>query len=246
MFDTSGIVQSGLGASNYVILSATFTLQISFGDAVFFDGTYDPINTYGASGEPINGDDQGRPMELYGAGFRNGFTSATITENLGFGVPGEGTRNIYATDFNLGSSINGPSRDVSNNIANAFDPIPFAIGQVAPSDLTDGFVDEDADVVFTLNLANPDVLRYLQLSLNDGRVSFLATSLHQASQGGEVTYPNFYTKENLLDGLPGRLDIQVQVVPEPSPGITALLGFGVMVAFWRGGRTFRRGEGELS
>ncbi|MHA3774261.1 hypothetical protein ACXR0O_22265 [Verrucomicrobiota bacterium sgz303538] len=241
-FDTTGLVPKGLGASSYVILSATFTLSLAPGPSgsapdLIFDGTYDPVSSYGAGGDS----DPGRPMELFGAAFRNGYTSGTITDSTPFanssspeGIPGP--RNIYPTDFFAGGSINGSNRDVSNNVTNGFDVNPFAIGQVAPGDLTNGKVDEDADIVFTLNLANPDVLRYLQLSLDEGRISFLVTSLHQASQGGAADYPIYYTKENLLGGSPARLDLQVQVVPEPSAVATSLLGFGVFVALWRGGR----------
>jgi hypothetical protein len=226
-FNTTASVPPGLGANSYQILSATFTLSLSGGTLVY-DSSYDTFTTYGPNGERINGDDPGRPIELFGAAYRNGFTSSTITETTSFGVPGESTRNIYATDFLLGASLSGSNRDVGNNIAGAFDPLPFAIGQVAPGDLSGGLVDIDADVVFTLNLANPEVLRYLQLSLNEGQVSFLATSLHEASQGGPTVYADFYTKENLLGGLPGRLDLEVQVVPEPASSALVLLGAGLL------------------
>ncbi len=238
-FDTS-TVPAGRGSANYHILSATFMLTVASGDSFRFDGSYDPVTTYGPTGVAINGDDAGRPVELYGAGYRNGFTSASVEENTPFrpvSAPAEGGRSIYPTDFAMGASIDGASRDVSNNVTAAFDPVPFAIGQIAPADLNpDGTAKEDATIVFTLNLANPDVLRYLQLSLNEGRVSFLATSLHPAAQGGPTVYPTYYTKENLLGGTPGQLDLQVQVVPEPSAVTMALCGFGIFVAGWRGRR----------
>jgi hypothetical protein len=245
-FATSGIVPTGRGAANYQILSATLTLSIFVGDGLVFDGSYDPISTYDAGGNPINGDDPGRPLELYGAAYRNGITRELVTENLAYGAPGDGTRNIYATDFLLGASLNGTNRDVSNNIAQAFDPSPFAIGQVAPADLNpNGTVKDDAEVVFTLNLANPDVLRYLQLSLDAGSIDLVATSLHLAEQGGDVAYAEYYTKENLVDGLPGRLDLQVMVVPEPGAVTLLLCAFGVLVGFWRGRQALQKGEGNL-
>jgi len=126
-FNTGTSVPAGLGANSYQILSATFTLSLA-GGTVVYDSTYDAFTTYGPSGESINGDDPGRPIELFGAAYRNGFTSSTITETTAFGVPGEGTRNIYATDFLLGASLSGSNRDVGNNIVGAFDPLPFAIG----------------------------------------------------------------------------------------------------------------------
>ncbi len=250
-FDTGPIVPTGAGASNYVILSVTFTLSMGVttnGDSphVKFDGTYDEISTYGLNGEQINGDDPGRPMELYGVAYRGEYSpgvpasNVSVAENSPFGPAGgvEGSRYLYPTDFPGGTSLSGAHRDVSNNVASGFNPSPFAIGQVAAGDLTAGEIDEDADIVFTLNLANSDVIRYLQLGLNEGRISFLTNSLHAASMGGPVEYPVFYTKENLLGGRPGRLDMQVQIVPEPSTLTVLLLGFGVCVATWRGGRSF--------
>ena len=245
-FQTSGLVPTGQGAANYQILSATFTLSIFAGDGLVFDGTYDPISTFDASGNPINGDDPGRPMELYGAAYRNGITREQVTEILAYGPTGDGTRNIYATDFLAGASLNGTNRDVSNNISAAFNPSPFAIGQVAPADLNpNGTVKDDADVVFTLNLANLDVLRYLQLSLNAGTIDLVATSLHNAEQGGAVVYPEYYTKENLIDGLPGRLQLQVIVIPEPSAVTMLLCSFGLIVGCWRGRQALQSGGPQL-
>jgi hypothetical protein len=252
-FNTGGIVPAGQGSANYQILSATFTLAIAREEGTpgfVFDGTYDPITTYGPNGEAIGGDDAGRPIELYGAGYRNGFTSNTVVETTPFTTsPGiaERTRTIFATDFQLGTSINGQNRDVSNNIADAFDPVPFAIGQIAPEYLeSDGTAKDDAVIVFTLNLANPDVLRYLQLSLDEGRVGLVATSLHLAAQGGPSVYPTFYSKENLVGSIPGQLNMQVQVVPEPSAVTMGLCGFGLFVACWRGRRVIAASTEEIS
>lgn len=243
-FSTSATVPTGLGSANYQIVSATFTLSLagSAADLVVFDGTYDPYTTYNpADGEPVGDSDPGRPIELYGAGFRNGITKESVTETLAFGPSGEGTRNIYATDFQLGSSLNGTLRDVGNNIALAFDPVPFAIGQVALADLNpNGTIKEDANVVFTLNLSNPDVLRYLQLSLDAGSIDFLVTSLHPSSQTNP-TNPYFYTKESsVADVFPGRLDLQV-VVPEPSAITFLLCSFGLFVGCWRGRQALQSG-----
>lgn len=247
-FGTSLSVPAGLGADNYQIQSATFTLTLMTGDAVVFDGTYDSFTTYDpVTGAPVNDLDAGRPIELYGAAFRNGTTKAFTDENLPFGNANiEGGRNIYATDFNLGASLNGANRDVSNNIAELFDALPFAIGQVLAADLNpDGTIKEDANIVFTLNLNNPNVVKYLQLSLDAGSVDFMVTSLHGGEQGGAVTYPDFYTKESFGAGaLPGRLDMQV-VIPEPSAITFLLCSFGLFVGCWRGRQALQSGVSNL-
>ncbi|MGV3533025.1 MAG: PEP-CTERM sorting domain-containing protein [Chthoniobacteraceae bacterium] len=248
-FRTGGTVPAGQGAENYRILSATFTLTIARqelqgepGPGFIYDSTYDSIITYGVGGVPLNDLDPGRPLELYGAGYRNGFSSDTILENTPFASgpvqsPAKSIRNIYATDFQLGSSINGSPRDVSNNIAEGFEAVPFAIGQITDDDLdSEGMPFDDALVTFTLNLGNPDVVRYLQSSLDEGFVAFMATSLHVASQAGPSVYPTYYSDDDLSGSAPGHLQMQVQVVPEPSAVTMALCGFGLFVACWRGRR----------
>lgn len=254
-FRTNATVPAGVGAENYLILSATFTLTISRpdlqgdpGPGFIFDGTYDPIATYGPGGVSVNDADPGRPLELFGAGYRNGVTSSAVTETTPFtsgppSGPAKSIRNIYATDFHLSSSINGSPRDISNSVAESFDAMPFAIGQIAEEDLDDdGTALDDAVVTFTLNLANPDVVRYLQSSLNEGFVAFVATSLHAASQTGPSVYPAYYTKENVVGSTPGQLQMQVQVIPEPSAVTMVLCGFGLFVACWRGRRVVAKQE----
>lgn len=226
-FDTALLVPAGLGASSYLIFSATFTLSMAPGasgsaPAVIFDGTYDPYKTYGANPQP---DDPGRSIELFGVGYRGGLSNLTVINSTDVGGFGTAARPMYPTDFVGGTSLSGNQHDVANNVSGQFEAVPFAVGQVAAGDLQGGMIKEDADIVFTLNLLNPDVLRYLQLSLNEGRIAFIASSLHEASQTGPVVYPVFYTNENLLGGLPGRLDLQVVTVPEPN--VAGLLGMGL-------------------
>lgn len=245
-FKTSTEIQAGLTPTSYQIVSAKLTLKIQSGGAIVFDGTYDPINTYDGEGKPINGDDPGRPLELYGAGYRNGFTSATVAEGTAFGSTNptaQRTRNIYATDFLGGTGLNGPSRDVSNNVLDGFNPSPFSIGQVAPSEIDEnGRIEEDANVVFTLDLANSDIIHYLQYSLAEGNLSFLATSLHVAAQGGDLTYAEYYTMDNLLGVVPPRLDLVVEIVPEPGTATLSFCAFGFFGAFWRGRQAIQKKE----
>lgn len=240
-FSTSGTggIPTGRSLSDYQIVSVTLELTITHAGKIY-DGTYDPISTYGANGEQINGDDAGRPMELYGVGFRNGITQTSFSESTPYSAstqPAAGTRSAYATDFFLGASLNGAVRDVSNNLGGLssvtpFDPKPFAIGQVAASELTGGFINTDATVTFSLDLANPDVVRYIQLSLQAGQILFAETSLEQASQGGATTYSRFYSKENLA-GVDPRLVISVQVVPEPAGSALLLAGFAAITSSCR-------------
>jgi hypothetical protein len=250
-FVTSGAsgVPTGQALENYKILSAKVTLTVAaFG--AFYDPTYDPISTYGAGGESINGDDPGRPMELYGVGYRNGVTASTFSESTPFTTAAnaqtQGVRSAYVTDFLAGGSLNGNSRDVSNNVTGKgaqtpFDPKPFAIGQVAAGDLSGNEIDEDATVTFTLDLTNADVVKYLRLSLQLGRLALGVSSLDLADRAGGVTYPIFYTGENISPtAVPPQLSIQVEMVPEPSAVTLSLCGVALLAAGWRGGRALRK------
>lgn len=228
-FDTGGTVPIGLAPSMYQVVSLKITLSVNSGGFKVYDGSYDPVNTFAPDGTPINGDDPGRPMELFGVGYRNGVTSTSVSESTPFSTlpqPQPRSRSLYPTDFVASGSLNGGvsvSRDVSNSVTDQFNTTPFGIGQVAAQDLNNGFLKEDAEVVFNLSMLNTDLLRYLQLSLAEGRIGLIATSLEQASQGGPVVYPDYYTRENTL-GAPPKLELVVQVIPEPATAALLLAG----------------------
>jgi hypothetical protein len=217
-FDTSGEIATGAGAANYLITSARLTLTLKpegQQGAWNYDPTYDPYTTYAGGTDT----DAGRSIELYGVGYRNGFTTATFTESSAFAPPGPplpGARSAYASDW-----AGGIARDVSNNVRSAFDPNPWAVGTI------DGLDPGDApaggmQVVFELTLS-PDVVAYLQERLNAGEVDLLVTSIFGATFGGQPTYPRFETQNGLAGS--SVLELDVQVVPEP--GTALLLGAGI-------------------
>jgi len=213
-FNTSGHIAAGQGAANYQIHSATLTLRHSGGDFTY-DPTQDSYTTYQSGG--VDGD-AGRPMELFGAGYRNGFTAQTFAENSSFtvGPPGAGVRNVFALGFDGGGNPVDVSNslDFGNNGASGFDPVLFGLGTVVGLNPGDT-VTAGQDVVFELNLASSHVREFLQQQLDDGWVGLVATSFHAASQGGPAVYPSYDTKENLV-GQAGRLSLDVTVIPEPS------------------------------
>lgn len=221
-FDTTGEIAPGQGAANYVITSATLTLTLKpegQQGAWSYDPTYDPYTSYLPGGTDA---DAGRPIEVSGVAYRNGFATASFTETSAFSPPGPpspGVRNAYASDWS-----GGVARDVSNNVRNGFDTDPWGIGTIdglAPGDLVPG----GALVVFEIALT-PDVVAYLQERLDGGEVDLLVSGMFPASQGGAATYPRFETSEGLAAGV-ARLDLDVQVVPEPG---TALLVGGALAA----------------
>ncbi len=232
-FDTTGLIDASLGSENYLVSDITLSLTINVGGAFAYDPTYDGYQTYLDNTDPnfVADSDTGRPIELFGVGYRNGFSLGTFDEDSNFSPPGppaESVRNAYA----LGS--NGVAlTDVSNNVADAFDTTPWATG-IAPSLTAGDTVPIDTVFTFTLNLADPDVLAYVQQGLDAGQLNFMITSLHTAAFGGPATFPSFYTKENILhdpgfgDYLAGQMAVQYTLIPEPGTALLTLLGLGFL------------------
>jgi hypothetical protein len=204
-FITAGQYQPGLGVENYVITEATFTARIVAGAF-----PYDTVRNDGAS------------IELFGTGFRNGLNAFAYGETFAyaFGDPTlEDVRNAFATD-----NAGGVRRDVSNEQRDGFVSTPFAIGQIAGA--APGTVVGSGQVVtFSLDLSNPDVVSYLQESLNEGIVSLTVSSLHLTVQGDGSPVPAFGTKEG---GAGATFSITASVVPAPATGVL-VLGAGALL-----------------
>lgn len=220
-WDTAGVVATNAGPSRYLLRRARITLTVTQGERFEYDPTHDAYTTYATNQPYFTPDlDPGRPVELYGAGFRNGFTAATFLENSPYGPVNPitssnislGTRNAFAVMFDT----NGLPADVGNNVGQRnpdwtqpdFETTPWAIGQttnVAPGEL----VPEDARFTFDVDLGDPLVVGYLQRALHEGRLRLVVSSLHPSAQvggpvggGGQGAFPLWATKENLLFDAP--------------------------------------------
>jgi len=220
-FTTAEDIEPGLGADSYLVTEATVTVQISNNNQFRYDPTYDPWQTYLPSDDPefIPDETLGRPIELYGVGFRNEFDPLSYQEGTpftpsGFGI-GKSIRTTYALDFD----DEGEPRDVSNNIDEAFDPYPFAIGTT--DTVTPGsFVPATTIFTFELDLDDPFVQQYLGEQLDLGKLHFMFASLHEASEDDfSGSFPEFYTKENqlVIGGVreAARLSITVEFIDDP-------------------------------
>lgn len=218
-FDAEGGITTGLGATNYVIRRATLTATISRDRAFRFDPTFDAFNTFFPTNDPAftPDADAGRPVELFGAGFRSGFTAETFAEDGPFGSPASGGRSVFAAGY----STNGTLVDVGNSVGKTnaafptFEAHPFAIGQavgVTPGDL----VPSGTTIRFDLNLADPFVRQYLQEGCDSGRLRFTITGLHTSEFGGVPAWPEFHTRDSVL-GTPPTLEIEgVAIRPDDS------------------------------
>ncbi len=207
-FDTFSQVATNRGPANYLIQRARVTATINRDRSFRYDPTQDTYYTYHTNHPAYTADtDPGRPIELFGAGFRNGFTVETFPEDGPFGSPAAGERNVYAAGY----STTGALVDVGNNVGKSdpafpsFEVAPFAIGktpEVIPGDL----VPSGTKIEFDLNLEDPLVQQYLQEALNSGRLRVTITGLHISGFGGTPAWPDFYTRDSLV-GSPPTLEI---------------------------------------
>lgn len=243
-FSTAGNIPTGLGAGSYLIQSITLKLTVSGHDTFFYDPTYDSYRNYLLSNNPnyVADSDAGHPIELYGVGLRNGYTelsgsiSGTVDhryhEDSPYGPAGVHTKNAYP----LGFTANGTRIDVSDNVSEAFESSPWAIGltqDVDPGDAVPSFT----EFTFQLNLANPFVLAYVQEALNSGMLGLMISTLHASSgQTGPQTYPVFFTGENQIGSdVNPQLEIKYTVVPEPNASVLLIAG----CALFATGRAWR-------
>lgn len=229
-FVTADDVTTGLGTSNYVITSARFTVSLDprFANLVAYDNTYDTWNTArDPSQDGYTPDtDAGRPMELYATGFRNGLDPFSYNDSQAFAFNDptlEGVRNAFAADVDPVGNL----RDVSNNIRDGFDANPLAIGQIDglnPGDL----VGEGATFTFDLNVADAGIQNFLASGLDLGAIALSLTSLYPAVQGGDVTYPGFYTNDSFFpDAQAATFEFTYEIVPTPG-ALSVLMGAGLL------------------
>lgn len=215
-FDLTNQAPAGLGPESYEIVSAQFSATVSDGEFAY-DGDADAWQTYLADTQAMYqaDDDAGRPLEVFGAAFRGGYTGWTFGENGVFSPTGsigyQGVRSVYPLTFR-----GGLPADASNNVdpdgtgTNGFDPVVFGVGQAA---IAEG-VDVPLPTTFTFNLdvAQPQVQAYLQQALHDGLLGLVIATLHPAEFGGDVTYPVWDQKESVV-GVPASLQIAYRLRP---------------------------------
>ncbi|MFC7339285.1 hypothetical protein ACFQY0_18980 [Haloferula chungangensis] len=208
-FDTSAVIPAGLAPEKYRIRSLTFTAVIGQDDAFAYDPSYDSIATYATPTTPESemDSDSGRPLELHGVGFRNSWTASSFDERSAHGSSSPGQRNAYPLGFDAG----GLARDVSSNVSEGYEAIPWAIGQTDELEAGD-LVPEETTFTFTIDTTLPGTATYLQQGLAEGKLWFALSSLHPATQqGGE--FVAWLTRDDaihqLLGGLAPTLTLEV-------------------------------------
>lgn len=251
-FDTTALALPGKGAGNYTVNSLTLTVVVNEDLQFVYDPTQDALGTY----RNVTPDsDSGRPLELFGVGYRGGWSLATFRENSPYqsnnATGYKNVRNAFAMDF-----VGGQARDVSNNVEQNFEVSPWAVGQIL-GNLTDSgafmqnplspgaLVPFESVVQFTVNLSNPLIREYVQQGLQAGRLQFMVTSLleysYQNNQGANGGFPSFYTKESIYHApgqgiylaaqLEGNVAVQAAVAHRPEVSITTASPGGMRLRF---------------
>lgn len=223
-FDTSSDIPVGLAANDYRVTSLRVTATISNNNQFRYDPTTDPQASYESQegGYPnlIADIDEGRPIEIWGLGYRAGFDASTWTETTTFGLsptipPAQEARTAFMAVFDAA----GNPTEATNNLTEEVDRTPMAVGQIdglAPGDL----VPFDSVVSFDIDLCDAGTKAYLAQSLALGELRFAISSLHFADGGpgggtSDPLYPEFYTRENPIAQILGF---------EPTVEITVLTG----------------------
>jgi prepilin-type N-terminal cleavage/methylation domain-containing protein len=246
-FDTSSVVEFQPPDADYEISGVTITLKMATGNGASASGVIGyrgtPMTNAELLAEYVAGTPTSvRPVELFGVGFRNGYTGFNFGEpafgppkyDENFTSPVEST--FDPTSYNaypiVGDAANpGQYIDVINNVTGGysataaggttapFDVSPWAVGQAAGLTLGES-VPDNTTFSFSLNLDLPGVRQYLEDSIAEGGIGFYVSTLHATTQGGSGgPYPRWFTKEGTgLNAAAATLAIEYSVGGVFTPG----------------------------
>ncbi len=214
-FNTSADVPSGLGQANYAVSSCIIEVTYANDFIVAYDNTVDPYTCFlpTSDSEYTEDSDAGQPIELYGTGFRNGFTLGNWVETSPYTIAGmsalnPGVRNAFA----FGTNAKGQWVDVSNSVRERWTPTPFAVGTIAK--LKPGSLIAMGSVLhFELDVTRADVQAFLREALDAGALRCTISSLTKVVQQGG-NFPQFYCRENPIVSATGIGDATMTLTVE--------------------------------
>ena len=241
-FDTTQHIEPGLAPNRYEVtavkMTATWTNDGDTSTALRYDDA--PITHAEILSEYASGSvSRQRPMELYGVGFRGGYTgyefasgtagpplfdevthpfsaSGYIAYPISGDVAQAGAFVDVANSFTGGYSATAPG-----NSTEPFTATPWAIGtaELTPGDL----IPDKTTFDFNLDLSAPGARAYVQQSLSEGAIGFFLSSLHDTGEFGTGGgYPRWYLKESTgfpyFSTTPPKLTIEYTLVDDALPG----------------------------
>lgn len=212
-FNTDAEIPTGMGRNRYKVLSATLSVFVENDNAFYYDPSADPLASSFDTSDPeyIADADPSKPIEVWAAGYRNGFSAATFQEDSAFGgtpvvQPAQQARNVFPALLDNAQN----ATDVALQVRQKFAANPMALAHLFDEnsqELTPGtLVPQGTEVRFSLANVSSANYVYLQNALNSGLVRLLVTTLEPTSGGpgggtGGITYPRIYTKENAVSSL---------------------------------------------
>jgi len=216
-FDLAEKIPKGKGMASYQISSIKLTLVTAGQPPFTYDATYDTVASYLG-----NDSDAGRPIEVHGVGYLEGYSGEDFLERRTPISSPDGR-----TAYPLSWDAEGTGRDVSQNVAGEFESRPWATGRVLGAE--DGeLVSEEKDVEFALELTDQRVIEYLQSAFNKGKLYLMISSLQDALQQGG-TFVNFFTSDSqeefFFGGYSPGLEVEYSIIeiPQvPAPEINSI------------------------
>jgi len=217
-FDIDLVVPPNAGPDNYNILSAEVTMQVQNNLVFRYDPTPDAWTTFlpAADSRRTADSDLGQPIELFGVGFRGGFSAFNFVEDTLFANAGSSylspsVRNAFAA----GVDAAGMPSDVSNNPRIGLQPKVFATGLINGL-ASAALVPEGSVMRFAVDVTDAGIQNYLRQGVDRGRLFFAVSALTIVQQqAGD--FPAFYSKENALVSLgfaqAPRLRIKIESTP---------------------------------
>lgn len=216
-WDTANAITTNQPVTRYLIRSARASITVNDGNQVIYDPTHDAVATYFDTNNPARTPDldAGRPIELFGVGFRKGYGATNFLQCSTVGNGAVTNNNVYPISW----TTNGLPQDASNNVGKTnanllpFETWPFAVAQTT-SAAPGASLSAGAKLTFDLDLTDPFLVGYLRQALQKGRLDLMVSSLHQVSgQFGTEPFPSFATRFNqALLNPPTTLDLDVTVV----------------------------------
>ena len=199
-FDTDSMIPAGHVPSAYAVESIRIKVLTSAGFESPYDPTYDSAVSYLPADHPNHEEDSdlGRPVELFGTGFRNDLDVLTWTEDAPYAPNAEADPSVFPAVMNE----QGAMIDVSLAVdyGNPIDIMPFATGIIQSAVPADR-IPEETWMEFDLDLRTSNALAYVQQGLSEGRMMFTATGLSSGGHG-ERSFPEFHTADSLLGESP--------------------------------------------
>ena len=216
-FDTSTQIETGLSPARYTINSVTVTATwTKDGTNVSLRYTDEPLDQEGVLTEYVSQSvSTERPMELYGVGFRDGYTgfefagaaagpplfdelihpfSAGDRGYIAYPVTGSATEPGTFVDIS-NSLTGGYSATEPDHVTEPFTPAPWAIGTAAL--LPGAEVPDGTTFTFELDLGAPACVSTCSNRWPTGALGFVLSSLHDTAEfGASGGYPKWFLRES--------------------------------------------------